>query len=402
MTDSIKINLSLRQILPDDRMNINAEICTRSTPWGESKRRYSAPTVQQSPVAKSHTKWVVRCERGSDELEGYLVPTSIDADLNIPNAITGHNVEHGTSVFAAGVASLELLRIWLAECGLPRNQLDLLTTDDITLNGVTLTFLVPCPSKDAAQALMNAINVTSKVLNSGSTSWESSNITVKIPERGFTLGAYIKTELKHCKWADDAPASAMVERTAYIVRIEAKLGLPFLRERNLLKLENWRHAYIDGIYEQIFGETVVKSMRLDGKSLRHKAPREEVYSKLTLTEAHVLRGYIEGRQPRQCKSVVESKNPAKRFSELRLRLLDVAQIDIGIPWPEHVKLRCFELTGQLRYPGDYHPSMEHAPWCFCKDNWPALRETLRVAYEAAVTTAEKQKARDVTAKPVAA
>lgn len=387
MTDSIKTSISLTKLAEMSRMDIQAKICAVSNPWGECQDRYTKPSRQKSPMADTETKWVARCAPGTGELAGYSVPSQIDGDLNIPNAITGHNVEHGTSVFAAGVAALGLQRIWLAKCGLPRDQLDLLTVADVTLRGVTITYLISCTTHEEAVALADAINVTGKVLNPKCKSWDSTNITVIIPDRDFKVIAYIKTDLSHCKWKESAPVDSMVDRTSYIVRIEAKLGLPFLRDRNLVTLESWRDAYARGEYEKIFNETVRKSLRLVEKRLRHKAPREEVYALMTETEERLLRGYIAGRDPRKFKSIVESANPAKRYSELRLRILDIAKIDIGIPWKDHVKLRCFELEQQLRYPGDYHPTEEHASWCFCEANWPSLLEQMRLAYEAALSAA---------------
>lgn len=387
MTDSIKTSISLTKLTEMSRMDIPAKICSVSNPWGECQDRYTKPSRQKSSMASTETKWVVRCEPGTGQLEPYAVPSQIDGDLNIPNAITGHNVEHETSVFAAGVAALELQRIWLAKCGLPRDQLDLLSTLDVKLRGVTITYLIPCTTGEAAEELVKAIYATGRVLNRQCELWETSNATVTLPGRDFKVKAYIKTVLTHCKWKDGAPVESMVDRTSYIVRIEAKLGLPFLQKRNLVTLESWRNAYVRGEYEKIFNETVRRSLRLAGERLRHKAPREEVYALMTDTEARLLRGYIAGRDPRKFKSVVESANPAQRYSELRLRILDVAKIDIGILWKDHVKLRCFELAEQLLYPGDYHPVEEHAPWCFCEENWPSLREQMRQAYEAALAAA---------------
>jgi hypothetical protein len=155
----------------------------------------------------------------------------------------------------------------------------------------------------------------------------------------------------------------------------------------LLALNSWRNAYELGLYKTLFNETVVKFLRLNKGGLRHKEPREEVYARLTPTEAVLLRGYNAGRDPRKFKSVTESKNPGNRYSELRLAILAVAKVDIGIAWVDHVKLRCFELAPQLQYPGDYHPSDAHASWCFCQTNWPTRLADLRTKYEAALAAA---------------
>lgn len=393
MTDSIKTSLSLAKLAELVRMDIPANICTVSTPWGENTGRYTKPSRQKSPLADTHTKWVVRCELGTGNLADYSVPSQIDADLNIPNAITGQNVEHGTSVFAAGIAALELQRRWLADCGLPREQLDLITTSDVKLNGTTITYLMPFNTKDAAIHLVKAIEATGRVLNKRCTSWESTNETIMLPGRDFTMIAYIKTDLSHCKFKNGAPVRSIIEQGSYIVRIEAKLGLPFLRKLGRVELESWRNAYLDGVYETIFNETVRKSLSLAGTRLRHKAPREEVFGLLTETEATVLRGYLAEPplDPRQAKTVTESSSPNQRFYEIRKPILRLAKIDIDIPWKEHVKLRCFELADKLIYPGDYNPADDRACWCFCKANWANLLEQLRQSYEIALAAAARRK-----------
>lgn len=392
MTDSIKTSLKLTKIAALVRKDIPAQLCTVTNPWGEMTARYTKPSHQQSAMTKTKTKWVVRCATDHDNPELGDLPTRIEADLNIPNSTTGHNLEHGTSVYAAGVAALEQQRIWLAQSGLPQVALDLLSTDDITLRGVTITYLIRCATHEKAELLVDAIKITGKVLNAHWESTASTNVTVKLPARTFTMSAYIKTSLEHCKFPDGAPVADLMEQTSCIVRIEAKLGFRFLQKRNLLALNSWRDAYEQGLYKTLFDETVVKSLRLGKGGLRHKEPREEVYARLTPTEAALLRGYIAGRDPRKFKSVAESKNPGNRYSELRLAILAVAKVDIGIAWVDHVKLRCFELAPQLQYPGDYHPTDAHASWCFCKANWPKLLADLRMKYESALAAAIQKQA----------
>jgi hypothetical protein len=391
MTDTIKIKLNLSKLSPDVRLEIPVHICSVSTLSGEAKDRYVKPSKQRSDMSATKTKWIVRCELDETPAQRGLIPVSIESELHIPNAIVGQNLEHGTSVFAAACAALELVRIWLAKGGLPKAELDRLSIDDISIEGVTLTYLVVCQTRVAAEELINSINETGKVLNPNWKMFESSNVTVYLPARDHTVNFYLKTDFEHCKWQDDAPIPAMIEQASRIVRIESKLGLVFLRKRNLTRVDSWRDSYKDGQYKRLFDETVRKSLRLADR-LRHKMPREEVYKQLTPTEARLLRGYIDGDDPHQFDSVVESMNPNKRRSELRLRILESANVDIDIPWKDHKRLRCFELDAQLRYPGDYRPIEVHIPWCFCQANWDKLREKMKIAYEKAIILAAEKAA----------
>lgn len=382
MTDTINVSLSLSKLSITSRMQIPREICNVSNQDGEVTNRYIKPSKQMSPLSSTKTKWVVRCELDSSPEDHGLVPVAIESELHIPNAIVGHNLEHGTSVLAAAFVALRLICISLAEGGLPKSELDQLSTDDIEILGVTLTYLMACPTRSYAEELVNSINETGKLVNSKWKMFESTNVTVYLPARDHTVNFYLKTDLDHCKWQGDAPVPGMIDQASRIVRIEAKLGLVFLRQRSLTTVAKWQSAYEDGLYAKLFDETVRKSLRL-GDQLRHKLPRQEVYQRLTATEARLLGDYIHGADPRQFESVVKSMSPNKRFSELRLSILKTANVDIDIPWRDHTKLRCFELEGQLRYPGDYHPSDEHAPWCFCQNNWNELVEKMKTAYEKA-------------------
>jgi hypothetical protein len=391
MTDSIKTILSLAKLSELVRMDVPAKICNVCTPHGEATERYTKPSRQPSALVDTDTKWLVRCVLGTAELEGSLVPSSIEANLNIPNALTGQNVVHGTSVFAAGTAALYLQKIWLAKAGIPREWLDLLETTDVKLNGTTITYTFPFTNHESAGNLVDAMMATGKVLfGKDCLSWHSGNDTVVIPGRDFTIVAYIKSDFSHCEWVDGAPVASIKAAAEHIVRVEVKLGLPFLRKRGLTSLESWRDAYARGIYEQVFDDTVRKSLRLTGERLRHKAPRVEVFALLTPTEAQVLRGYLAKSpiDPRESKTVLESASPSKRYYELRKPILDQARIDINIPWTEHVKLRCFELEDTLLYPGDFHPTAGHAAWSFCEANWGTLLERLKGAYEDALTAAD--------------
>lgn len=161
MTDSIRTILDLTKLSAQARMDVDAVICSEVHPSGELKRQYSKPSTQQSPMADTKTTWLVRSEKGFD---GYFVPTSIEANLNIPNAVVGHNVVHGTSVFAAAVSAFHLQRIWMATSGVARTELDKLTLSDVSLQGVTVSYPQHWLDEEAARDQVRAIYDTAKGL----------------------------------------------------------------------------------------------------------------------------------------------------------------------------------------------------------------------------------------------
>lgn len=398
MTDTVKISLHLSKLSPDVRKRVPAHICEDiDTGTGEIEK-YNRPSFQKSALSGTKMKWNVRC--GYDEASGRLdnLPIQIDAELNIPNAVVGQNIEHGTSVFAAGVAALELLRIWMAQKGLPREQLDLLGVEDVTLNGVTITYLLPFSSDREAQRMLDAIAVTGKIVNPKAEIWDSTNKTVTLPARDFTVKAYIKSLFDRCAFKAGAPVAGLKDKAAIIGRIESILPRRFLESENLLRLEQWRMAYEDGLYAKLFNWTVRKSLLLHQTKLRHKEPREEVFARLTETEAKLLRWYLDGNAVEEFPSVANSRSSQKRRLALRRDLLKATDIDIDIPWKDHVRLRCFELYDTLVYHDDYNPSSEHAPWCFCRANWPNLLAELRRVYEETVARVAAAAAQEVADK----
>jgi hypothetical protein len=312
--------------------------------------------------------------------ELYGLPVAINGDFNIPNATVGHNLEHGTSVYAAARVPLELLRIVLARAGLKRRELDRLSLSDVSLHGVTLTYLMPFADDASAARLVQDIREQAKALGVYRHGFDSTNFTVYIDGPDFSIRVYVKTDLKQCRFAADAPKAAMAAAARAIVRIEVNLGEPFLRDEGLVAPRRWRNAHATGLYNSLFNKTVRKVLHLDGPMLRNKTPRAEVYAKLTETEALLLRGYLQGRDPRHFHRVKQSKWPDKRLSQFRVAIRDKARIDIALKWSAHTKLRCRELAKKLRCPPDYAPPEERASWCFCKDNWRSLLKRMRDAY----------------------
>jgi hypothetical protein len=385
MTDTIKSKLMLLKIAAAARMAVEATVCHLTNLGGISNGvQYVKPVHRSSPLSKTGLKSIVRCAVDPMHPKLRSVPCQLDAEFNVPNATVGHNLLHGTSVYKAGVVALELQRIWLAECGLPKAELDLLGPEDMFLGGATITYLLHFSSPAEAQRVVAAIKQTGKVLNPRCASFESANLTVKLPYRNFTIQAYIKTNLSHCKFPQDAPVDDLISEASSVVRIEVKLGYAYLKEHNLAALTSWRDANKVGLYESIFNETVRGAFRLG--ELRHKVPREEIFHRLAPTAGDMLRWYLDGHDVRAFPPVQTSTNPSKRISALKRQILSVAKIDVAIPWAEHVQLRCFELDDQLRYPGNFEPTADAAPWCFCDSNWGAIRKRLRDCYQSALTT----------------
>ncbi len=398
MTDSVKTRLDFSKLSPEVRECVPAHICEDTDTGTGEILKYNRPSLHKSALSGTKMKWIVRGDRKKDSFAPDFLPIQIDADLSIPNAVVGQNIEHGTSVFAAGVAALELLRIWLAQEGLPREQLDLLGVEDVSLNGVTITYLIPCKSDQEAQQLLEAIAITGKIINPNAEIRDSTNKTVILPARDYTVQAYIKSLFDRCAFPAGAPVAEQKDIAGRIIRIEVMFPRNFLKDHGLLELSRWQTAYEEGLYAKLFDQTVRKALLLHETKLRHKEPRDEVFARLTETEAKLLRWYLTGNAVEEFPSIANSRSSLKRRSALRRDLLKATDIDIDIPWKDHVRLRCFELYDKLVYPNDYNPSSEHEPWCFCRANWPKLLADLRRVYEETVARLEAEAAQHVADK----
>ena len=388
MTNTIKTVLSLKEMPQRLRVSIPLLIPAESRPLIKPSNQSINANSQSSTLTCPGTNLLVRGEPGECELSGLSIPSMIEAVFNIPQAVTGQDVIHGTSVFAAGLAALYLQRNWLANAGVPREQLDSLTTSDVDLSEVSITFILSFPYAEGASALIDAMISTGQALYGKRCIPVRSGIdkSVILPGRDFTVTASIKSDFDNCYWSDSATMNSICQASPSLVRIDAKLEEPFLKKYFLTSLDRWRSAYEKGKYEKIFNATVRKTLRLTDVILRHEAPPERAFHRLTSVEAEVLRGYLArpALDPRKSQAVIGSRSPEKRFYELRRSILKHAHVDIEIPWKEHVKIRCMELDRRLVYPGDFHPAQEHAPWTFCESNWAYLQDKLNDAYEVAL------------------
>lgn len=368
MSDSLSLSLDLRGLPVDIRNLVPLVVGTHQDQHGEQIHRGLRPVKHPSPFAKTHFQWIVRGEPLSPS-DHTGVPCRIDADLNLPNALTGQNLVHGTSVFAAGIGGLMLLKTQLATLGIPLAYLQQLDETAVSLRGGTLTYLLPATSREAAQDIVRKICNTVDILyGARAVYFKSTNETIKYPLAGrkVIVTVYHKTDLSHCAFPDGAPVSELIQEGQCLVRIEVHLTGTYLREQGLTRLQAWKDAHSSGLYAHLFEEHVVKPLRLE---LRHREPRPDAYIGLSVQEREFLAFYLRGNDPRSFPSVLRAAQPGKTYSRLRLAVLAL-RIDTDIPWAKHQQLRAFELLDIVRYPGDYVPRPETAAWSFWKESWP--------------------------------
>lgn len=381
MTDSLKITLDLTVFPPHIRQMVPIVVGKDVDQFGEIYGHGIKPIKRPSPLSGAEMMWIVRAENGYVGGMPTLLAKSIDADLNLPSATVGQNLEHGTSVFAAGTAALWLLKTWLASEGIAAEYLDRLDTSCVRLRGVTLTYLMHFDCAADAREFVQDVRITAQILHKATRFFESTNETVKMPTKYGHLMAYFKTFLGHCRWPEGAPVDELIRANHRLARIESMLNREALREMRREHLNSWKNAYSEGLYKDLFDKTVVAPLRLN---LRHNRPRPEALAKLIGDEREFVEWYLEGNDPRQFRAILKAAYPTDAYSKLRLAVLRACDLETNIPWRDHVRLRGYKLRDMLVYPGDYSPAAERSVWCFCRDNWQRLLDSLIGSYMASV------------------
>ena len=390
MTDSVKLCLDLREMPDDARREVEVfHNRTQDKRWKFVSERYSKAIPAVSPMSGTGMELFTYWDGSGDQ----FLQSQTVTDLNGPNALKGQNGEHGTSVFAAGVAGLYLLKHRMACDGVPGFALDMLTTHHVSLHGATVTYLITYETEEETRVRVLQMKAALRMLGYEPTGNDSTNETFTLKRNGYTLKVYHKTDFGHCVFADEEVAEIIKARARCIIRIEVEMQGHYLRQRGWDALESWRHAYAEGRYETIFRElvrslfhleTVRKGVIRPGVILRHKAPRKEAMESLTDTERTIVLDYLAGTPVDELPAIRTAKAPDTAKNKWKTSILKKLRIDISISWTDHQALKHAELNRLVRYPGDYHPDAVTVECCFCKENWPKLLECLKALCRNAV------------------
>ena len=301
----------------------------------------------------------------------------IDVAVDARDIVADTAFQHGTSVFATGQGGLELTRIELARAGIAKRDLDLLTTDRVSLRTAVATYLVECTYEKEATSVHTEMSAYAKLLGIDHRYNRSFNAEVYFidQERGGRSGGH-----QFCNGVFLA-RNRSIGKTVIL-----KVSLPSdrLRAKGWETLESWRNAYDENRYASIFKEFVRGLFRLDEKII-FRAPREKTYEKLGVEgqAADFLRGYIAGHDPMVMQRFGTMGTVRIRKQEvMRLRnwIRDATGYDVNIPWLKFRQQHPALLSRVLEYPGDFQPSANAAPTTFCKATWPDRLGALRQQY----------------------
>ena len=299
-------------------------------------------------------------------------------ELQVPDNLTGKHAEYGTSIFAAGRAGLELVRIHLAKAGINRGELDQLTTADVSIEQATATYIFKFDGKTQTTTFMAAMHHHALLLG----------LTIRYDRPANTV-SYAGALTRAASDTSEVVLTVLRHPPSQMIRIEVALDSDFLLGHGWSSLGSWRSACAQDRYAAIFNQTVRGLFQLDTPALPYGEPGRDVLEKLQpITEA-LLREYLKGLDPMLYgrHSVVNSEARTKRLVKgYRDTILSLTGIDIHVPWQQFRWASPALLKSKLIYPGDLEPVGANALAFFCRASWPQLLANLRKKYRTALLT----------------
>ena len=337
---------------------------------------------EASQIVAPATIYVSPKETSANHLLVKDDPTKIiQIGISVPEDICGYQRLHGTSVFATGTAALVLTRKTLVDAGIPPGEVALLTPQHVTLEKITLPFVLEFKDSKTAQKVVmqlryQARRVGLKIRRAPEHHGNAYCGTLPqanqpVPSRADPEDTYADNEISII-----VPTQPQQD---HLLRISLVLTKAILAHRGWDRLESWSTAYPENRYELIFREFVRGLLRLD-IPVQFEKPNPEAMAKLSPQAAKVLNDYFVGKDLKVDSDFAVGRPKSKvgrSFNSYRLQILDVTGFDIAIPWAKQQTLMPKELWEQLMYQGDYAPPDARGSGNFCKSEWPKMLRLLK-------------------------
>jgi len=297
--------------------------------------------------------------------------------LQVPDDLSGKHAEYGTSVFAAGRAGLELARTHLAKSGIDRQELEQLTTADVSIERAAATYIFKFVGKAQTTTFIAAMHRRALLLG----------LNVKYDPQANTVSYQGMVRQDNTSELIDVVLTVLRQPDNQMVRLEVALCCDYLLAHGWTSLDSWRSAYAEDRYVAIFNQTARGLFQLDSPTMPYSEPSRDVLDKLPPTTEGLLREYLNGRDPMWYgrHSVANSEAKRKRLvKRYRDAIISITGIDIAVPWREFRWTTPAQLQSALTYPGDLELEGSQIATCFCSATWPRLMLSLRKRYEFAL------------------
>ncbi|MCX7291907.1 hypothetical protein [Janthinobacterium sp.] len=315
-------------------------------------------------------------------INGKAFATAVVADITLPHAVLPPNIALGTSVFAAGRAGLELVRIALARTGLPKSALDQIGIGHVSVQSASITYILPFAHAEQASNFKKLIRQHVLLLGLQIMPSHADSQSQYRAAPGSTFAGEDQSNTDFL----GVTVSVDFRPNTNFVCIDVTLDENYLQRYDWAELSNWDAGYAGNRYKHIFDRAVRGILRLDGPLAQHPEPSNAALAQLGPRNEQLLREYLTGKDPKMFSGFpfrppdLESSR-RKGWRTAQKVILEQTGIDIKKPWKEYQWQRPDLLVKQLIYPGDYLPKSRDVPFRFCADNWPVLLDSLRSEYD---------------------
>lgn len=400
MVDTVKLVLRLDQMLDKQECCFPYLVGQKTNENGEVVARFYERESIVSPVtgAKCKVRALSADSNSLGPVAGY------EMEVNVPACMNGRNHLLVNGVPRATEFAFELLRYYAADRGCTTLGLAQFMLENVRLLSVTPTFLFRFGTPELAlEHLRELWDYADGLLNHEQRSRTSKRkkgrsccytvgaddcFTLYIKLREFTIIAYIKQQnVPDAFETFPSPEveQELVEMASRTIRVEVEVHGKWLLENGLDDPEAWREN--PSAYEKVF-QLVRDTLRLD-EGLRIRAPSEATIAKLPADHQTVLIAHLAGENIRDhelvldCAGTVEQVIDAqnKKFSAFKRMALDVAAIDLSIPWEIQSTKLSAHLKDWLKVRKEFEPTDSIKEHVFSRTSFKTAVAAVKAATE---------------------
>jgi len=317
---------------------------------GKILNRHTSYVKAKSPLtdAQYEIRPKVGMVNDSYKVEAYVV------SINMPACTVNNNALLDILVFKAALCARYMLQIYLLKNGCPFEMVQRVQLEHATIQGLTLTYLLPAPKGKTADAMNSELKLRARSLQPSSRmrglskvdAYESTSRTVYLEHScGIKVTAYVKDkptpgQKAFCALPKKAAKEVFTESVKFL-RVEATLGTAWLNKHpEFAAIKNWKSLKKAQAMQKTVFDTLRTLLGLD-MQFRKRWPKPVYLQKLSPSQAEVLDAY---------KSVKKDTHhllwdhpslvgKSKQYvSKVKKALWDKLDIDIDVLWAEHARL----------------------------------------------------------------
>ena len=372
---------------------------------GQQQRRasYMTPETAKSPLPYAGS-FLVKAIPASSETDEYVAGYKMS--INIPACTVGNNWMLVNDMYSACRIALRLLKHWLLDQGCHRDAVRGFDLDHAEITAATPTFLVPFSSNSAANAAkyelfnhadaLHNLRIRARKIQDDPVQWQGSpqNGSWYLGRRGQNqIRVYVKngrTTKSHAKFASTNIEEKVFAEGGRYLRVEVDLSHLWFKSNGLQEPKAWSKKALSrpgsgsgtGSGSGNRRDPYAMALRLVRKKLRfntkfrQRTPRAQDLPRVGSVDRDLVDWHLNGNAVREHQRVLQSVDPSKYFSEVRLRVLKTMGIDYGLPWRVQLNQVSRNLKSLLNVKRHFKPPQQLQHHVFGPKTIPAIIEQL--------------------------